>query len=106
VEKAMDYHRDPNNPSRPRKPIESIYVLSRRDSIAERFDPVQNTCVPCYSMVPVDDGDGEYRCSVKLGNDLYAVYESRVEKYDPVGLCWLGVGPGTTLLVLILYTII
>ncbi|EDO33930.1 predicted protein [Nematostella vectensis] len=96
VDGAISHQDDPKKtPGNPRKPLEAIYVISRKDNMAERYDPVQCACVPCYPLVPLeDDEEVEYRCAVVIGSDIYAVFASRVERFDPIGICWQEVGSG------------
>ena len=80
-----------------RKPQDVIYVISCRTNLVERFDSVTCACVRCHEMSgptgPVESLS-ENRCAVVVGQELYCVSSSKVDKFSVLELCWTEVGEG------------
>lgn len=80
-----------------RKPQDVIYVISCRTNLVERFDSVTCACVRCHEMSgptgPVESLS-ENRCAVVVGQELYCVSSSKVDKFSVLELCWAEVGEG------------
>lgn len=45
-------------------------------------------------MITIDDDRDGVRCAVKIADNIYTVFENRVEKYDVMDKSWGTVGPG------------
>ena len=79
-----------------RKPHDVIYVISCRTNLVERFDNVKCACVRCPEMTPTGPVESlkENRCGVVVGQDLYCVSNTKVDKFSILELCWTEVGEG------------
>lgn len=79
-----------------RKPHDVIYVISCRTNLVERFDNVKCACVRCPEMTPTGSVESlkENRCGVVVGQDLYCVSNTKVDKFSILELCWTEVGEG------------
>ena len=79
-----------------RKPQDVIYVISCRTNLVERLDTVKCACVRCHQMSPTGPVESlsENRCAVVVGQDLYCVSNTKVDKFSVLELCWTEVGEG------------
>ncbi|KAL9975371.1 hypothetical protein ACROYT_G012526 [Oculina patagonica] len=79
-----------------RKPRDVIYVISCRTNLVERFDTVQCACIRCHEISPTGPVESlsENRCAVVVGQDLYCVSNTKVDKFSVLELCWTEVGEG------------
>lgn len=85
-----------SKPDFARKPQDIIYIISSRINLVERYDAVKCACVRCQEMSPAGPVESlsENRCAVVVGQDLYCLSNSRVEKFDVLELRWTEVGEG------------
>lgn len=79
-----------------RKPEDVLYVISNRTNLVERYDTVKSACVRCDEMSSVEHGESlsENRCALVVGQDLYCVSATKVEKFNVLELCWTRVAEG------------
>lgn len=79
-----------------RKPQDVIYVISCRTNLVEQFDTVKCACVRCHEMSPMGPVESlsENRCAVVVGQDLYCVSNTKVDKFSVLELCWTNVSEG------------
>lgn len=93
---AGDKHTHASKSDYARKLEEVIYVISGRTNLVERYDPVKCACVRCQEMSPVGSVKNlsESRCAVVVGQDLYCLSNSKVEKFDILELRWTEVLEG------------
>lgn len=89
-----------------RKPQDVIYVISCRTNLVERFDNVKCACVRCHEMSPTGPVESlsENRCAVVVGQDLYCVSNTKVDKFSVLELCWSEVGEGKEELYILPFT--
>ena len=73
-----------------RKPQDIMYVISNRTNLVERYDTVRCACVRCEEMSPTEHVESldENRSAVIVGQDLYCVSYTKVERFNVLELCW------------------
>lgn len=79
-----------------RKPEDILYVISNRTNLVERYDSVKCACAKSKELSAAGPVEhlGENRYVVAVGQDLYAVSNCRVAKFNVLELSWEDVGVG------------